>query len=173
MGPLILGIDPGSQTGYVLVRTEPLRILEHGTIPASSATDPDRADEATYRRLATLFGDLAAHYEIGLVAMEQPIDAKPFWSAQKGTRREGTGTSFRSGVYYGLTRAAVPQWIPFVSYPVHGFGKRNGWMPARAKRPRLLASLRLVAQVGGAGLASDHELMALGVAMHALHMRVR
>ena len=167
---IVLGIDPGQHTGWVLVEAPSIRILASGTLNAASFSDPDDSDGATLLKMRSCFADLAAEYVIGLIASEQPIDAKPFWGAQKGVRKEGTGTSFRSGVYFGLMRAAVPGYVPFVSYPVHGFGKRSGWMPARAKRGELLGRLSLAARAAKGDLQTDHELMAFGVALHAIRM---
>lgn len=166
----VLGLDPGSHLGYVVVAAGPPgpRILAHGTIGASAAQDGDMADRATFVRWQVALTDLVAVHGVTFVVAEQPVDAKPFWSAQKGRRREGTGTAFRSGVYYGLLRAAIPAHLPFISYPVHRYQSRVGWMPARAKRDLLLHHLKISARASGAILETDHECMAFGVALHGL-----
>lgn len=98
------------------------------------------------------------------IALEEPLDGQIAW---RGKKHQRTETAFRLGCKYGLALAAVHRYrpdVPSISYPVHNYQGRPGWM--RGSHNAAIARVMLCLRTWGAPLDLDDDaLMATGVAM--------
>lgn len=182
---VVVGIDPGSTAGVAAVcfkspRHPKPHVVAGLEITRSTKGSPDHADWLTSVKVLGSLADLdlalhAQGYRVDRVVLEQPVDARPFWSSQKGGRREGAGTAFRSGLYYAMALiGAYAVWpdVPIRSFPVHdhgrGKGRREGWMPKKQARGHALAVGEMLVQAGSLPLkewrGKEHQLMAAAIA---------
>lgn len=175
----ILGIDPGSSTALAWFDLDDSLTIERAkwggskVIRASASkflTPPER-DFDMRNRIAQIVGEV----EPNMIVLEEPVDGAKYWRGTKGraARGQSTSTSFRLGVTYGLAVSACrlsPIGMPrLVSYPVKTYGGRPGWMASTHTQASLFASVSAAIMGASADAIngmSDHELMAMGVALH-------
>lgn len=176
-GGVVVGIDPGSNTGMVgLVVDEALNIthllgsVSLAPTDSKKLTHPERDLHLADRICKQLIEWRPRH-----VALEEPADARIVWRGRMHQRRD---TAFRLGVYYGMALAAIPMAIAagvppvFVqSYPVGLYRGQQGWMQGKSREFLLTVSdqmLRRIPVGPTAAARTEHELMAFGVVLHHL-----
>ena len=166
----VFSIDPGSNTGFVVVDFEstPGLDVNRARIVGSGVVRPvgGRADNQAERDLKFVAKIAAqiSEYKPGLVVLEEPSDAANYWgrsdsgaatveqlaTGQAKPNKHGMarGTLFRLGVYYGLALSAVTvsavgtiSSIDVLSYPVQGTKARPGWMGHGTRRKNVLREM--------------------------------
>jgi hypothetical protein len=159
----ILGGDPGSATGIVVVEFpqrrsdgSPLwrdaRLLGACTVAKSARAGATEAelDILFRRKLTTAIADILAPYPgerppfgvVDIVALEEPLDGMAGWAGNQPGKVAGPqkrSTPFRIGAAYAmLLAAATIQARPSraISFTVHNHKGRRGWM--KGKRENVL-----------------------------------
>lgn len=179
---LVIGIDPGATTGMVAFELPKFPLVDGGEwvgsavvrAPTSLKLSPVERDVAMAERIAAPLHKWW-HSTFGCaIVLEEPLEAAEVWRGQRGARPQKRGTAFRVGALYGLALGAVTAFLDdstrVHSYPPTNHNGRMGWMQGRGrirKREDTLALMRLAAKALGTDEAalSEHELMALGVAL--------
>jgi len=189
-----VGIDPGSNTGVVAVELPDTGQLARGRWIDSAVLHPTDIPGVVGPARDAAFCDRIADWlrtiKPNLVVLEEPVDARSYWGgARKKFDQAGTGSSFRSGVYYGVAVAAtlwMPRPLELASYPVGNFEKRLGWMGGGTnRRDKAIGRSATLARHLGApaevfalkpdgSYRHDHLFMALGVlAFHLSQLPLR
>jgi hypothetical protein len=172
----LLGCDPGSHTGLVLVELPAgtwdllgARVLYRGTLAAS---DGEGRDRRTLERMRERLRLLRPHVAV----LEDPSDAATYWGQSRRGKPVQRGSAYRLGVYKGLLYAALLEATEaIVEYRVQGTAADPGWMRDHGTRAVALARMQALArQLGLADQLTEHEAMALGViAHHCRKMQLR
>lgn len=133
----IAGIDPGSNTGLVILELPPAsrdltkaRWVRSESISGLAASQT-RTKAEGHAELFHRLSEWLRNECVEQVAMECPIDATPVWGRATGrTKGAGRSTLFGSGANYGLCLAAcAAARCRVTSYRVQTTKKHEGWMP--------------------------------------------
>lgn len=176
-GGVVVGIDPGSNTGMVgVVVDKHLTIMQ---LLGAVSLAPTESKKLTHPErdlhLAQSISARLTEWRPLHVALEEPADARIVWRGRTHQRRD---TAFRLGLYYGMALAAIPMAVAagvpplFVqSYPVGLYRGQQGWMMGK-NRDLLLnvsdAMMRRIPIGPTKETRTEHELMAFGVLLYHL-----
>lgn len=160
----LLGCDPGSTTGLVLVELPPgTWDLLRGRILHTAALAASDDDRRTLERYRAEVKRCLPHVAI----LEDPADAATYWGQARRGKPVQRGSAYRLGVYKGLLYAALADTVAtIVEYRVKGSKADPGWMTDHANRDLVLQRMQALSlQLTGPTL-NEHQCMALGVLAH-------
>jgi Holliday junction resolvasome RuvABC endonuclease subunit len=174
----LVGLDPGQTVGLcALVVPDNLDLSAIVVLGSRVVHAPGQTKKLESRvELDRVFCDklaaIIAGFAPDVVAMEDPIDARPFWQRQKGASIESGETRYRQGCYADIAVQAAPRAVPLFAYPVRGRKGEGGWHGNRTAKAITTISRTTMRAWGWKDEVSEHELMACGVALHYLNRRL-